>query len=212
MRLYFVHGWAFGPECFDALAALLPDWPQVRADLGFFGPARTPAFLPGDVLVGHSAGFGWGLSRRADWAGVVAINAFARFVHGGDGRGCVRPAELRALQKAFARDPAGCVAAFRARHGGGGGGAPPNVEALAAGLEFLARWDIFRSVESAGPFAPTLVLVSEDDDLVPLDASKNLAQSGGELALSATGGHGLPWTAPEFCAATIGNFLRRHGW
>ncbi|MBB4198183.1 pimeloyl-[acyl-carrier protein] methyl ester esterase [Rhodoblastus sphagnicola] len=205
MRLYFVHGWAFGPDCFDALAPLLGDWPQARADLGYFGPARIPDFMAGDVLVGHSAGFGGGLSRRRDWAGVVAINAFSRFVLDEEGRGCVRPAELRALRRALARDPAGCVAAFRARHDGGACGAP-NVAALAEGLDFLETVDVCPAD------GPALVLAAEDDPLVPLDASRNLAQSGGELWLSATGGHGLPWTAPAFCAETIKDFLRRHGW
>jgi pimeloyl-[acyl-carrier protein] methyl ester esterase len=217
MRLYFVHGWAFGPECFDALAPLLADWPQVRADLGYFGAAKNPDFAAGDVLVGHSLGFGWGLSQRRDWAGAVAINAFSRFMRDADGRGCVRPAELRALQKALARDPWGCATEFRARHGGGPCPAP-DAAALAAGLEFLADWDMRHcerseamTAESLAPPCPTLVLASEDDPLVPLDAGKNLAQSG-DTFVCATGGHGLPWTAPETCAETIRDFLRRHGW
>jgi len=203
VRLYFVHGWAFGPDCFDALAQLLADWPQVRADLGYFGPAQIPAFAPGDVLVGHSAGFGWGISQRRDWAGVIAINAFSRFVQDEDGRGCVRSAELRALRRALARDPKGCVDDFRAQHGG----APcvaPNAEALANGLDVLKTLDVH-------PIQPSrLVLASEDDPLVPLDAGRELAQSGGDF-FCAAGGHGLPWTAPAFCAEKIRDFLRRHG-
>ncbi len=240
MRLYFVHGWAFGPDCFDALAPLLADWPQVRADLGFFGAKEIPDFAPGDVLVGHSMGFGWGFSQRADWAGVVAINAFSRFVKTEDGRGCVRAAELRALRKALARDPKACVDAFRAQHGGGAGGAA-NVESLTGGLAFLEAWDTLtprhceepqatnpsgprasRSVDGFAPLAmtaerlaanpPALVLAAEDDPLVPLDAARELAQSGGELFVSATGGHGLPLRAPAFCAEKLRDFLRRHGW
>jgi pimeloyl-ACP methyl ester carboxylesterase len=59
---------------------------------------------------------------------------------------------------------------------------------------------------------PALVLAAEDDPLVPLDAARELAQSGGELFVSATGGHGLPWTAPAFCAEKLRDFFRRHGW
>jgi pimeloyl-[acyl-carrier protein] methyl ester esterase len=240
MRLYFVHGWAFAPDCFDALAPRLADWPQVRADLGYFGATKIPEFAPGDVLVGHSAGFSWGLSQRQDWAGVVAINAFSRFVRDEDGRGCVRAAELRALRRALARDPAASVAEFRTRHGGGACAAP-NGEALAAGLEFLENWDArtpsrhceepqatkqstvraSRNVDCFAPLAmtaerssarlPRLVLASEDDPLVPLDAGRELAQSGDEF-FRESGGHGLPWTAPDFCAQKIGDFLRRHGW
>jgi pimeloyl-[acyl-carrier protein] methyl ester esterase len=233
MRLYFVHGWAFGPDCFDALAPLLADWPQARADLGFFGAGHIPEFEPGDVLVGHSAGFGWGMSRRADWAGAVAINGFARFVCDESGRGCVRAAELRALRKVLARDPQKCLDEFRARHGGGPCPAP-DADALAAGLEFLEHWDIRHYERSepihdsarrrvdgfaplamtagiVSPSAPTLVLAAQDDPLVPLDAARELAHSGGEF-FCASGGHGLPWTAPAVCADKIRDFLRRHGW
>ncbi|MCW2283130.1 pimeloyl-[acyl-carrier protein] methyl ester esterase [Rhodoblastus acidophilus] len=251
MRLYFVHGWAFAPECFDALAPKLADWPQVRADLGFFGPKHIPDFAPGDVLVGHSMGLGWGFSQRADWAGVVAINAFSRFVKDEHGRGCVRASELRALRKNLARDPKACVDAFRAQHGGGTC-STPNPESLAEGLAFLetcdahiprhceeptatkqstlrasrsvdcfaepvigpaegrTRWLAMTAADSAAR-PPTLVLAAEDDPLVPLDAARELAQSGGELFVSATGGHGLPWTAPAFCAEKLRDFLSRHG-
>jgi len=205
MRLCFVHGWGFGPDCFDALAPLLNDWPQARADLGYFGAASFPDVRPGDVLVGHSAGLGWGLSQRRDWAGVVAIAAFGRFVRDEGGRGCVRPAELRALQRALARDPAECVAGFRARHGGGPCPSPDS-GALAKGLAFLESLDV------RGETVPTLVLAAEDDPLVPLDAARELAQSGGELFVRETGGHGLPWTDPAFCAEKIRDFLRHHGW
>jgi hypothetical protein len=48
--------------------------------------------------------------------------------------------------------------------------------------------------------------------LVPLDAARELTQTGGAFGVSAAGGHGLPWTAPDFCAENIKDFLRRHGW
>jgi len=215
-----VHGWAFGPECFDALAPLLAEWPQARFDLGFFGAPDIPDFMPGDVMVGHSMGFLRGLSQDAAWAGVVAINGFARFTLE-DGRGCVRPAELRALRKAFLRDPQLCVDEFRARHGGGATGAV-RIAALAAGLDFLESCDVRPSplagegrtsmtAERAMSNGPRLVLAAQDDPLVPLDAARELAQTGDDWAVRPSGGHGLPWTAPEFCAGKIRDFLRRHG-
>ena len=63
MRLVFIHGWALGPEIWDDLAALLPA-PQIRVDLGFFGPPSLPQLLGGDILIGHSAGLLWGLRQR----------------------------------------------------------------------------------------------------------------------------------------------------
>jgi pimeloyl-ACP methyl ester carboxylesterase len=122
-----------------------------------------------------------------------------------------------------ARDTKNCVDEFRARHGGGAC-STPNGEALTKGLDFLDAFDIrrfagldcFASLAmTAEPMADkrsTLVLASEDDPLVPLDAGRELAQIGGDLFVSATGGHGLPLRAPGFCAEKIGDFLRRHGW
>jgi len=121
VRLVFVHGWALGPEIWDNVSPLLGRYPQLRVDLGFFGAPGLPEFLPGDILVGHSAGLLWGLRQRDDWAGAVAINSFSRFCLDAQGRGCVRPAALRAMQKSLAQDAEACVGNFRASIG-----APPD--------------------------------------------------------------------------------------
>ncbi len=206
MRLYLVHGWGFGPDCFDALAARLEKFSIARADLGFFGEAKIPQFAPGDVLIGHSLGFLWGLSQNRAWAGAVAINGFARFTLDDQGRGCVRASELRALRKFLARDAQACVADFRARHGGGPARGVARAEALATGLDLLETGDAAPGLTGL----PILSLAAQDDPLVPLDAARELAQTGDELAVSATGGHGLPWTAPDFCAENIMDFLSRN--
>jgi pimeloyl-ACP methyl ester carboxylesterase len=58
---------------------------------------------------------------------------------------------------------------------------------------------------------PWLVLGAEDDFLAPPAATRHLAQACGAMpAIRQIGGHGLPWTAPDFCAGLIADFLRRH--
>lgn len=203
MRLVFVHGWALGPESFDALAALLGRFAQARVDLGYFGPPRLPDFAPGDILVGHSAGLLWGLRQRSDWAGVVALASFSRFCLDAQGRGCVKPAGLRAMQKALSQDADKCVTAFRASIGAPPPARPAQV-ALAQGLALLRDFDAAPHLR-----AKMLALAAEDNSLAPRDEARRLAQiSNGRLVLCATGGHGLPWTAPEFCAGHIEHFLR----
>jgi pimeloyl-[acyl-carrier protein] methyl ester esterase len=206
MRLVLVHGWALGPEIWDALTPLLPA-PKIRVDLGFFGAPDIPALQSGDILVGHSAGLLWGLRQRGDWAGAVAINSFARFCHDSSGEGCVPPAALRAMRKALERDAVTAADSFRADLGLAPAAANAEKKRLMDGLDLLRDFD-------ATPFAggrPTLALGAENDALAPPAAARRLADvSGGTLALSATGGHGLPWTHPEFCAENIAAFLRAH--
>jgi pimeloyl-[acyl-carrier protein] methyl ester esterase len=207
VRLVFVHGWALGPEMWDLLGPLLGDHAQFRVDLGFFGASRLPDFRPGDVLVGHSTGLLWGLKARADWAGAIAINGFSRFALDAAGRGCVKPAALRAMQKSLTLDADACVARFRASID-----APPALAAAQAGplTEGLALLRDFDAAPALGN-SPCLVVAARDDALVPPDEAENLAQaSSGRLVLSASGGHGLPWTAAEFCAGLIEDFLRAH--
>ncbi len=206
MRLVFVHGWALGPEIWDLLASKLP-FPQARVNLGFFGPPALPAFFPGDILVGHSAGLLWGLRQSRDWAGVVALNSFSRFTLDNSGRGCVKPAALRAMQKNLARDAQICVNGFRASIGVVPATGMAQRAPLAEGLELLRDFDVASHLGAK----PWLVVGAADDPLVPLAETKNLAAaSGGKLALCASGGHGLPWTAPDTCAERILEFLRAH--
>ncbi len=163
--------------------------------------------MPGDILVGHSAGLLWGLRHRQDWAGVVAVNSFDRFTLDDSGRGCVKSAALRAMQKALVRDAQNCVENFRASIGAPPTGRPAQTEALAAGLELLRDFDAAPVLAQK----PWLVLAAEDDALAPPSASRRLATAtGGKLVLRAAGGHGLPWTAPDFCVDEIAGFLRAH--
>ena len=206
MRLVFVHGWALGPEIWDSLAPLLDDFAQARGDLGYFGAPDRPALRTGDILVGHSAGLLWGLRKKRDWAGVVAVNSFARFCLDPQGRGCVKPAALRAMRQSLERDPQGCADTFRRSLGIAPASGEAQKERLMGGLDLLRDFD---ATPCAGA-PPWLVLGAEDDFLAPAAAARDLARiSGAALVLHAHGGHGLPWTAPSFCASHIRDFVQR---
>jgi pimeloyl-[acyl-carrier protein] methyl ester esterase len=197
----------------DGLAAKLDAFPQVRVDPGYFGPqrltAQLAAALPGDILVGHSAGLLWGLRQRRDWAGVVAINSFDRFTLDKTGRGCVKPAALRVMEKSLARDANKCVENFRASIGASPSAQPARAETLAEGLALLRDFDAAPLLAQRP--VPMLVLAAENDALAPPSAARRLAEAaGGRFALRASGGHGLPWTAPDFCAEVMMEFLRAH--
>lgn len=212
MRLVFIHGWSFGPEIWDDLAPLLPDWEQTRVDIGYFGPQTLPDRRDDDILIGHSMGFPWGLQHRRDWRGLIAINSFSRFPQDDDGRGCVNPAELRALQKALSRDAGACVAAFRRSIATRPPPPKANVTRLFDGLTLLRDFDARTSDAASQNALPSLVLASENDPLAPISAAADLAKIlGGALALHPGGGHGLPWAAPEWCAEQISGFLTQNG-
>jgi pimeloyl-[acyl-carrier protein] methyl ester esterase len=205
-RLVFAHGWALGPEIWDSLAPLLDDVLQVRLNLGFFGASDFPQLQAGDILVGHSAGLLWGLSQKTDWAGVVALNSFARFCLDDAGRGCVKPAALRAMRQSLERDARDCANRFRHSLGIAPASGAAQKERLMEGLDMLRD---FEATPRLGA-APWLVLGAKDDFLAPPATALDLARiSGGALALSETGGHGLPWTELEFCAERIRDFLPR---
>jgi pimeloyl-[acyl-carrier protein] methyl ester esterase len=207
VRLVFVHGWALGPDIWDPFGALLPGVAQARVDLGFFGAPDIPAPQGGDILVGHSMGLVWGLAQDVDWAGVVAVNGFARFTQDADGRGCVKPAALRAMRQALLRDPQAGADDFRRTIGLAPAKGQAQKDRLMDGLDLLRDGD-------AAPLAgarPWLVLGAADDPLIPVAATRDLAAAtGGALRLLEQGGHCLPLTAPRDCAEAIAGFLRAH--
>ena len=110
------------------------------------------------------------------------------------------------MQKNLARDTQICVNGFRASVGAGPATEPAQRAPLAEGLELLRDFDVASSIGAK----PWLVVGAADDPLVPAAETKNLAAaSGGTLALGASGGHGLPWTAPELLrGADFGIFTR----
>lgn len=202
MRLVFVHGWGFDATLWDGMAAALPEFPQIRVELGFLGQAPAwPDFQPNDVLIGHSLGFLWGMLHYRSWRAAVSINGFACFA-GGEGA-CVAPPALRAMRVSLARDPQKTLANFYGSFGYTAELAGFDVARLAEGLTLLET----HFVEA--PLGSKLILASHNDRLVPPSATEHLAvvMNGASVHWNEEGGHLLPLTQPQWCAEAIRAFL-----
>lgn len=203
MRLVFVHGWGFDAALWKGMAAALPEFPQIRVELGFLGQASVwPDFQPNDVLIGHSLGFLWGMQQYRSWRAAVSINGFACFA-GGEGA-CVAPAVLRAMRVRLARDPQKTLANFYHSFGHAAEPAGVDVARLAEGLSLLET----NLVEA--PLGSRLILASRNDQLVPPSATEHLAvvMNGAPVRWNEEGGHLLPLTQPQWCAEAIRAFLK----
>jgi pimeloyl-[acyl-carrier protein] methyl ester esterase len=196
LPLVLLHGWGFDAYLWDKVALLLGDAPVIRQERGYFGARADDARPQGAfIAVGHSLG---AMRAARLWPDVplVAINGFDRFC-GPDG---VAPRVLARMARRLADDPDAVLGEFRARLGADK--APPVVDrlALARDLALLAQ-----ETPAAPRQAPLLVLQAQDDPLLP-EALRRGAFGGHAPQMLAQGGHLLPLTQPEWCAAQIGAF------
>jgi len=194
MRIALLHGWGFDARVWDTLAPLLSG-ELVRMDRGYFG-VPVDGERP-DLMIGHSLG-AMLLARRWPDVPLVAINGFDRFC----GADAVAPRVVERMAKRFAEDSAKVLDDFRAGIGAEAAPAIVSRERLGADLAILAD-------QSVAPThrAPLLVLQAGDDPLLP-PALRAGALGGAVARISPDGGHLLPLTRPEWCAALITDFMR----
>ncbi|MDR3505960.1 MAG: hypothetical protein P4L52_06920 [Acidocella sp.] len=202
--LLLVHGWGFDSSIWDRLRACFPPEDTLAWDLGFFGQPAQPAPPPGRkvLAVGHSFGLLWLLHQRPlAWDGLVGINGFTRFAKADDFPAGIPPRVLERMLSRLATAPAEVVSEFRARLGCAAPlPAPPNAEALAAGLQALASWD-------ARPALPDAALCGQQDMLVSAAMSKDCFPE--DQIIWHEGGHLLPFDAPDWCASQLRGLLER---
>lgn len=210
-RLLFVHGWSFGPDFWDALALRLHDYPQARADLGYFSPPHFPRPDDDFVIVAHSFG---AMRALQEYAGApqlrafVAVNGFARFSQAPDFSNGAPHRVLQRMLTKFETHPMEVLADFRRQ-----AGAPHealrngNVAALARDLAALRDDDQRKALVQLS--APVMSLVCADDAIAPANgmrAARNVITSA-----RAAGGHTTPLSAPSWCADEIRKFLNATG-
>jgi len=197
--LVLVHGWGYDARLWDEVRAHLKT-DAVTLDLGFFGavpPAST--FSAPVIAVGHSLGALWWLAQSdITWHRLLCINGFPRFTETTDYAPAVAPRVLLRMQQQFRRDPMMVLTDFHARCGGHAPILPPNVERLAAGLDWLADWD--GRARLAARRADVVAIGGMHDPIVPAAMS---AMAFGDVELIDAPGHLLPVTHPELCVRWI---------
>jgi len=203
-----VHGWGFDAGGWAPLQQALGDAVETVAwDLGFRGNARRPAVPEGRpvVAVGHSLGLLWLLRERPlVWRALVSINGFPRFTRADDFPQGVAPRLLERMIARFGEAPQAVYADFMSRCGV----AAPDTDGLAAnmladGLQALLTWD-----QRAGAMVD-LVLAGRADPIV--NEAMTLAAFPRSPIEWQDGGHLLPLTAPDWCAAKLLAFLETMG-
>ncbi|MEE9139450.1 MAG: alpha/beta fold hydrolase [Alphaproteobacteria bacterium] len=214
--LVLVHGWGFDAEAWRPLRRALGRLETEVVDLGFFGRPRVPNLDERGPIVaaGHSLGFLWLLRERPlRWRGLISIAGMPRFTRAPGYAQGVAPGVLRRMMARFTAEPAATWQDFLARCGCAGetNGAPPpgemDVERLGLGLRWLAEWDMRPALEEET--APVLALAADDDAILPAALSEAVfaARPGTTFELAGDGGHALPLSRPEWCAARIRAFM-----
>ena len=200
MRFVLVHGWGFHAGLWDHFVAHLPDAEIARIDLGFIsgGPKGVSDWPQDSIAIGHSLGLLWLLKQGGRFRALVSIQGFDCF-------SCHIPkSRVLGMQRNLKKDAEATLRAFW-QACGTEPFAPKdalNVEALGAGLDWLASWDA--SAEKAALTCPTLALASRDDRIVPPSMSETIWN--GDVIWSEVGGHALPLARPDWCASQVIDF------
>jgi len=201
--LLLVHGWGFEAAFWQPMLAHLPGIETVCWDLGFHGQPSQPPLPTGRpvVAVGHSLGLLWLLKEKpVTWDRLISINGFPRFTKAEDFPEGVAPRLLERMIARLSDAPEAVTADFLKRCGVD----QPKTEGLAPaalhwGLKALADWDCRTDIQ------PDLALAGASDPIVSPAMSKACFA---EAVLEwQDGGHLLPLTAPDWCAARLKSVL-----
>lgn len=209
MDIICVHGWGHNGAIWDDLAPMLDGWVR-RVDLGFVKGAEDLAEpelpeLYGALYIGHSLGAMWLLPRIASLnpAGFVSIGGFDHFLHANDAK---TPTVLKAMKAGLKRRPYQQMRDFWQA-----AGTPDyaqesqlNFSNLMEGLKLLES-----GAESASLKAlccPVLALAGSEDKIVPKRMSRKIWEDF-DLRILEGGDHTLPFSAPEWCALQINDFI-----
>lgn len=194
------HGWAGAPSIWTALVGRLRDAGIPAEDIqhwdqGYFGPANDPVLPPGRPVIGigHSLGAAL-LLGQGGLAGLLTINGFSRFTAQADFPAGTPPRLLAQMRRRFASDPAAVLADFTTRAGLPLPPGQADRDRLAHGLQWLAEID-----HRAAPLPPAFQALAGRDDPIVTQAHSTACFPGRVEWLA--GGHALPLTAPDACAA-----------
>lgn len=185
MMLLFLHGWAFDPTLWQAMAAELSGHRLAFADRGYFGPPADVRETP-DVAVGHSLGCLILARDLPPHVPLLAINGFDRFT----GVGRVAPRVVQRMAHRLGEAPVDVVDAFRRRCGAEPAAMAPDGARLAADLDLL--------LFAEAPDRPVALLHGDSDPILPPAMRAAVFPSSPRRQVA--GGHLLPLTHAPLCA------------
>lgn len=209
--IHLLHGWGYDATLWDAVVARLAGHRVETLELGYFDKKKSALVERRDkareevwIAVGHSLGALWWLAEAdAAWDALVIIAGFPRFTATADFPAGVPPRVLERMQRRFAENPAAVLAEFQRACGAPGPGLPADPRPLAKGLDYLTQAD--GRARLAQRAADIHLLASRDDAIVSLAMSEAAFARlpAGQRHVCDDGGHALPLTRPEDCAALI---------
>ncbi|VWX52814.1 alpha/beta fold hydrolase [Novosphingobium sp. 9U] len=206
LSLLFCHGWGFDAGVWDPLAALLPEFTQLRDDAGYFGASAAPVPSEPVLAVTHSFGTMRLLAAPPEGlAGMVAINGFDRFTAAPDFPGT--PARVvDRMVSAVAQEPETVLADFHARIGSAVPMGEPDAERLQASLVTMRDGDLRAIVGQVR--LPILSLQGAHDTLLPMALRETVfaAVPGVMRRTHPDAGHLLQREDPGWCADAIRSF------
>jgi pimeloyl-[acyl-carrier protein] methyl ester esterase len=206
LSLLFCHGWGFDADFWDPLAALLPEFAQVRDDAGYFGAPAAPLPDAPTIAITHSYGTMRLLAAPPPGlAGLVAIAGFDRFTQIEGAPGYQRRVVDR-MVSAVAQEPETVLADFHALFASTVPVGTPDADRLQADLVVLRDGDMRAA---AGQLrAPILSLQAEKDTLLSVSLRETVfaAADGVMRRTHPMAGHLLAREDAAWCAQAIRDF------
>lgn len=207
-RLYLHHGWGYDASFWQPLLRHLPNVTPTLVDEGYHGTPSTPP-LPDTPYwaVGHSAGVMALLAQELPGCcGIIAFNGFAQFCQHETFPHGIPSRVIDRMGRRVSTHPGDVLRSFRALCNDPSPMKDDrlNSESLKAGLERLrlgrhphelSRWNgrLYSLIGTCDPLTPA-------QKGLPFPAHRSYH----------TGGHVLPLTDPEDCAAFLETIIASH--
>lgn len=195
-NITYIHGWGGEARFWDVLRGHLPPHQTHLIDLGYRNaPVLDVAAETNGIYVTHSLGTMWALRHHANNIGtLIVINGFHSF------RDFVSPVTLRAMKRGVQQNPQTQMSAFFKQADLPEALCNWKQPELVTGLDMLAQDTYAEQLSSIK--GKIIILAGENDQIIsPEHMQKQWL--GYDVKICEKGGHALPLTHPQWCAAHI---------